>query len=332
MSSFIAFDLEGPLSPNDNAYDLMGLFPNGRKVFEIISRYDDLLTLAEKPGYEPGDTLALIVPFLVLHGITEADITRLAGEARLIPGTADLISRLLTSDWRVFCITTTYEQYALHLTHKVSIYAHNVACTPFPLDRLRQSLCQEESNLLQQTEQTIISLDPSDDNRIRQALDKFFWEQLPQTEVGKLISEVNPVGGRRKTVALQRFAEKYGEPLSRWVAVGDSITDCRMLTEVDRQGGLAIAFNANQFALPCATMSLASTNISDLTDVLQAWKKGLRKETSRVVLEKEKRGGTGDRAHFHWLVERNKVTGIDDVKQIHRRIRQLVRESAGNLG
>jgi energy-converting hydrogenase A subunit R len=133
MSSYIAFDLEGPLSPQDNAYDLMRLFPNGDRVFEVISRYDDLLTLDEKPGYEPGDTLALIVPFLVLHGIKEADIARLAAEATLVPGALDLVSWLCTDDWRVFCITTTYEQYAMHITHKLGIFAHNVACTPFPL-------------------------------------------------------------------------------------------------------------------------------------------------------------------------------------------------------
>ena len=47
----------------------MKLFPNGDRIFEVISRYDDLLTLEEREGYEPGDTLALIVPFLILHNI-----------------------------------------------------------------------------------------------------------------------------------------------------------------------------------------------------------------------------------------------------------------------
>jgi predicted HAD superfamily phosphohydrolase len=37
--NLICFDLEGPLAPQDNAYDLMKLFPHGGKVFEVISRY-----------------------------------------------------------------------------------------------------------------------------------------------------------------------------------------------------------------------------------------------------------------------------------------------------
>ena len=54
--NLICFDLEGPLAPQDNAYDLMKLFPNGDKIFEVISKYDDLLTLEGRENYEPGDT------------------------------------------------------------------------------------------------------------------------------------------------------------------------------------------------------------------------------------------------------------------------------------
>ena len=57
MKGVIVFDLEGPLSPMDLAFELMGLREGGDKVFAVISRYDDLLTLEGKAGYEPGDTL-----------------------------------------------------------------------------------------------------------------------------------------------------------------------------------------------------------------------------------------------------------------------------------
>jgi len=107
-----------------------------------------------------------------------------------------------------------------------------------------------------------------DDDRLKQRLDDFFWQKLPATDIGAIIKEVKPVGGRRKVAALNKFAEKYDQPLSNWIVVGDSITDFRMLQTIDNAGGLAIAFNANKYALPYATMSLASTHISDLTEVL----------------------------------------------------------------
>ena len=330
ISNFICFDLEGPLSPQDNAYELMKLFPNGDKIFEVISRYDDLLTLEEREDYEPGDTLALIVPFLVLHDISEKDIVTLATKASLTDGASELISRLQSRSWKVFCISTSYEQYALRITHKLGIYAHNVACTSLPLNRFRATSGKEDSALLQQTEQDMLTMSPAgDDGRIKQRLDYFFREKLPATDLGKAVKEVKPVGGQRKVDALNKFADTYEQPLSKWVVIGDSITDFRMLQTVDEAGGLAIAFNANEYALPHATMSLASTSISDLIEVSEAWQKGGRREVEKKVREKEKIGGRGDRGYFHWLSGRK---DIDEVIDAHKRIRRLVREEAGKLG
>jgi len=330
MANFICFDLEGPLSPQDNAYELMKLFLNGDKVFEVISRYDDLLTLEERADYEPGDTLALIVPFLVLHDISENDITTLAIKASLTDGAAKLVSWLQSRSWKVFCISTSYEQYAIHITQKLGIYAHNIACTPFPLDKFRVTLCKEDSTLLRQTEQDILTMSPVDnDDKIKQRLDYFFWEKLPTTDLGMAIKEVKPVGGWRKVAALNKFADTYDQPLSKWVVIGDSITDFRMLQAVEEEEGVAIAFNANEYALPYSTMSLASTSISDLTEVLEAWQKGQRARVEKVVREREKIGGAGDRGYFHWL---SGSKDIDEVIEIHKRIRRLVRQEAGKLG
>jgi energy-converting hydrogenase A subunit R len=330
MANFICFDLEGPLSPQDNAYELMKLFPKGDRIFEVISRYDDLLTLEEREDYEPGDTLALIVPFLILHNISEDDIATLAAKANLTGGAAKLIDWLLYSGWKVFCISTSYEQYAFHITQKLGIYAHNVACTTFALDKLRATLSQEEVKLLKQAEEDMLTMKPvADDKRIKQSLDKFFWESLPATDLGAAIKQVKPVGGRRKVAALTKFAEKYDQPLSKWVVIGDSITDFRMLQAVEEAKGLAIAFNANEYALPYATMGLASTLISDLTEVLEAWPKGQRGAVERIVKYKEKWEGKGDRGYFHWLSGRK---DIKDIIEVHKRIRKLVREEAGKLG
>jgi len=330
MSSYICFDLEGPFSPQDNAYELMKLFPSGEKIFEVISRYDDLLTMQEKEGYEPGDTLSLIVPFLVLHGISEKHVNMLAAKATLTDGADKLISWLWDNGWKVFCITTSYEQYALHITQKLGIYAHNVACTPFPIDRMHQEIDDEGKRLLQQMEEEILDMyPPTDDKRIQERLDRFFWEQLPATRIGAVIKEVKPVGGRHKAEALKAFSEKYGEPLSKWVVVGDSITDFRMFQAADKAGGLAIAFNANEYSIPYATMSMASTAISDLNQVLPSWQKGSRKEMEKTVKSKEKAGGQDNRGYFHWLAGRD---NREDIITLHKKIRLIVREEAGNLG
>ena len=58
-------DCEGPISKNDNAFELAANFiPNGDKLFANISKYDDVLAdVLQKPGYSAGSTLKLILPF-----------------------------------------------------------------------------------------------------------------------------------------------------------------------------------------------------------------------------------------------------------------------------
>jgi len=328
--NFICFDLEGPLSPQDNAYELMKLFPDGGRIFEVISRYDDLLALEGKEGYEPGDTLALIVPFLIYHGISENDIATLAARATLIPGAPDLVAQLKRWGWEVFCITTTYKQYAHRLCQRVGIPPDHIACTTLPLDRYRSMLSSADRARVERVEKDILSLRPvADDGAIKERLDRFFWVELAGTQMGAALGEVRPVGGRRKAEALEDFAKACGQPLSEAVVVGDSITDAEMLKAVSKAGGLAIAFNANEYALPHATLGLASTRLSDLAGALEAWQQGRRPAVEALVRAGERVGDGGDRGHFHWLL------GRDDLGQplaVHRRLRRLVREEAGRLG
>ncbi|MGA8848683.1 MAG: hypothetical protein WB564_02515 [Dehalococcoidia bacterium] len=328
--NLICFDLEGPLAPQDNAYELMKLFPHGGKIFEVISRYDDLLTLEGRPDYEPGDTLALIIPFLAYHGIEEEQIAAMGQKAELTPGATTLIAKLKSRGWYIFCISTSYEQYAFPITQRLDIPSDNVACTSFPLAQIRKLLSRDEFALLKQTEQEIVNLNPfTDDTRIKEYLDHFYWQKLPQTRWGRVISQVKPVGGRRKVEALEKFSTRMGKPLSHWAVVGDSITDFKMLQAVNKTGGLAIAFNANEYALPYSTVSLASVSLYDLWIILEVWEKGGRQDVEKAVKEKEKAGGAGDRGWLHWL---DGTKDITPALEIHKRIRRLVREEAAKLG
>jgi energy-converting hydrogenase A subunit R len=328
--NLICFDLEGPLAPQDNAYELMKLFPRGGKILEVISRYDDLLTLEARPDYEPGDTLALIIPFLVCHGITDEQITAMGQKAKLTAGAALLISKLESRGWYTFCLSTSYEQYAFPITQRLGMRHENVACTSLPLAQIRQLLSRKEFALLEQTENEIVNLNPfADDTRIKEYLDYFYWQKLPQTRWGRIINQVKPVGGRRKVEALHNFSTRMGKPLSDWTVVGDSITDFKMLRAVNKSGGLAIAFNANEYALPYSTLGLASVSLYDLWIVLEAWEKGGREDVERVVKEMEKAGGAKDRGWFQWL---DGIGDVVPVLDIHKRTRRLARQEAAELG
>jgi energy-converting hydrogenase A subunit R len=73
MKKVFISDCEGPISKNDNAFELTAHYvPNGERLFTVISRYDDVLAeVVKKPGYKAGDTLKLILPFLKAYGVTD---------------------------------------------------------------------------------------------------------------------------------------------------------------------------------------------------------------------------------------------------------------------
>jgi len=321
MPGWLFFDLEGPLSPEDNAYELLGLFPKGKHVFEAVSRYDDLLYVKKGEEYIPGNALALVIPFLLRHGISSRDMVRLAERARLIPGAHEIISWAKARGWKVGCITTAYEPFATVLTRKLGIPQENVVATKLPQDK-SFPLSEEEINLIDKVVEEIDSLSP-DDSRVKEILGRFFAFGLPRTRLGKITEMVNPVGGQTKVKAIRRFCSS----LANCVAVGDSITDGVMLKEVGKEGGISIAFNANEYALRASTVGLASTHISDLKPLLVAWEEGGRERAERAVKEKE--GGEGDRSIFHWLTGKEDLSHI---KEQHLRLRRSMRKEAALLG
>ena len=68
-------DCEGPLTLNDNAYEMADKFiENGGELFKILSLYDDyLVDIVKKENYKAGNTLKLILPFFVVENLTNRD-------------------------------------------------------------------------------------------------------------------------------------------------------------------------------------------------------------------------------------------------------------------
>jgi energy-converting hydrogenase A subunit R len=245
----ICFDLEGPLSPQDNAYEVMKLAENGGKVFEALSKYDDFLALKGRPGYEPGDTLKLIVPFLTYYDITEGDIKRVSEKAILVKGMKETIGYLKEKGIQVRIISTSYQQHAHSIGERLGVAKDEIASTKLEFKAI--SFDRRVFGSLKKIEERILSDGLTDESTAM--LDDLYFS----TGLFDLIG-VEVVGGQRKVRALLAFAEDAGLEVKDVVAVGDSITDFKMLSEVSKRGGLSIAFNANEYCLPYADKGLLS--------------------------------------------------------------------------
>jgi energy-converting hydrogenase A subunit R len=373
MEKTIFFDLEGPLSPQDNAYEVMKLIgKEGAFIFEVISRYDDIISLEGREGYEPGDTLALIVPFLLLHGITEADIKKVSERAKIVEGAEYLFEKLQAENWDIYIISTSYEQHAYNVGRKLGVPENKIICTNLSLKLLRKvlsktlrekkALPKEYLDTVKKAEEDIIELYSDIDNTelIVNRLDDFFFHQL--RALGYDIFTTRVIGGERKAEAVREIAKEKGEEPSDVIAVGDSITDYKMLKEVATHGGISVVFNGNEYAVPYANVGLASVDIRFLHIVCNAFVRGGKGEVMEVVTKwEENQGGfeknpadvprnciTDDIRNF---VMKQKVLGREkmpfpyfhnieqaderrkeEIIKIHKRVRLRVREEAAKLG
>jgi predicted HAD superfamily phosphohydrolase len=188
-------------------------------------------------------------------------------------------------------------------------------------------LHDDDFQAIEQLEKTIVTTDSIDDEWIKTKLDTLFMNELPGTNFKPVLTEVRPVGGRYQVEALNKFASIHNKPLSDWLVVGNTVANIEMLQEVNRNGGISIAFNADKNVLPHATLGLASTRVDDLLPVFELWERDNRSELEKFIRNKEKTGGTGNRNHFHLFAD---TADISAALEVHTKISDIVKEEAAH--
>jgi len=267
-------DCEGPLALNDNAFELCREFlpPLGARFFIQVSRYEEYLTgLAQRPGYQAGDTLRFILPFLRARGVTNAMLRDFSTRSlRLVPGAEQAYRFLHGFNFPIFEISTSYRHFAEAVGVRLGFKAEQIFCTELDLDRYR---CPEaESAELLELMQEIaaapdIELPPSATSAsdlpepVREAvgrLDRIFGERLPALKIGALCREVKPLGAAEKAKAVADSLSRTGLKMTDAIYVGDGSTDVAAFEAVRAGGGLALSFNGNGAAVRAAEVVVVS--------------------------------------------------------------------------
>ena len=220
-------DCEGPLTLNDNAYEIAAEYiEDGDKLFKIISRFDDYLAdELKKPGYHAGDTLKLIVPFFKLAGLANRDLIKFSREhIYLVEGSKEMLS-LANDLMDAYIVSTSYGQYI-------------------------NALCDYMDFPFENTYHTELDLDGS-----------------PSSGVGvgfkspRFIKELEKIEEFRKIIL--EHPEESKEDFSsgdKIIYAGDSITDVEPLEYAKNHGGLAVSFNGNEYPLNVANIAVVSEN------------------------------------------------------------------------
>lgn len=247
-------DCEGPLSVNDNAFELAGHFiPDGEKFFSEVSSYDDILVdEIKRPGYNAGDTLKLIIPFLIAYGADNQKIIDFSREnVMMVPGATETMS-YVESIMPSFIVSTSYGQYIKALCDLTGFSFENTYFTQADLDT--HVLSQEEKERLMEIKDIIVN------GADFETMDKIFFEEIPQMEIGKILLEIKTVGGEGKKLAVEDILKKNNAFADSIMYVGDSITDVEPLNFAKENKGVSVSFNGNEYAINAADIAIISKN------------------------------------------------------------------------
>lgn len=278
-------DCEGPLTLNDNAYELAAEFiEDGGKLFKIISRFDDYLVDDVKlENYHAGDTLKLIVPFYKLAGLTNEKMIKFSREnIYLVDGSDDTLrfaNELIDS----FIVSTSYGQYIEALCNYIDFPFQNTYHTQLDVDgatNFNQSDKKSDNvSSSSNNSQTIVGdkspkfieelkkveefrkiiLEHGEENEDDfNVLYDIFFNEFPKLEINKYIESVKTVGGKGKQIAVEDIVERLDLGHGSIIYMGDSITDVEPLQYARDNGGLSVSFNGNEYPMNVAEIAVIS--------------------------------------------------------------------------
>ena len=282
---FFATDCEGPISINDNAMEMAADFlPRGDLFFARVSKYDDFLADVEKrPGYRAGDTLKLILPFFKAFDVTEKAMALFSrNHILLLPQARETLS-FIASLLPCYIISTSYRPYIQALCRAIGHPEQNSFSTPVPLDTYPLKTGEKErlKNLAEEIagfpefdwpDSAAGPADLSEKTRaIIGRLNRIFWGEIAAMDIGRLLNDIQPVGGEEKAAAFRQIASTLNQPLANGFYVGDSITDVQVFRQVNQAGGVTLSFNGNAYAVREARLAVLSPTTLPIAVLAQAF-------------------------------------------------------------
>lgn len=341
----LCMDCEGPITLNDNAFEICAHFlPRGEQFFSLVSRYDDYCAdVLRRKDYRPGTTLAFIVPFLKAHNLDNELLRAFAKETlAFVPGAPEMVGHAL-SLLPVYIISTSYRPYIEAVTEILHLPIEQTFSTPLDLTF---TMSGEERDILLALYEELATMHlapPAHGAKAEagnlpaiQRLDEIFFRKLPAMPSGGLLSNTIPVGGHEKWRALRQAVQAHGVSHGDTMYVGDSITDERVLRLLRKGGGCAISFNGNTYAVHAAEFACIAPKASALVPVITAFARGgtagvreLAGRWASRTVETNQYGLSLESAVFAQIDD----TTIDTIQRLSQQQRMSLRgKKQGSLG
>ena len=250
--SFIT-DCEGPLTLNDNAFELADNFiENGGNLFKILSLYDDyLVDIVKKENYKAGNTLKLILPFFVVENLKNKDLVDFSQNHIYSVEDSKFLLTYLQKAMNTYIVSTSYGQYIEAISKYMELPFENTFYTKVDVDAL--ALTDDEINKINEFKQMI--LDNPEDYEL---FDDIFFSQIAKMSIYENIKDIEVVGGQGKKLAIDKIIERDNINKNEIFYIGDSITDVEPLDFAFKNNGISVSFNGNEYPLKVAEIAVVS--------------------------------------------------------------------------
>lgn len=250
--SFIT-DCEGPLTLNDNAFELSASFiENGDELFKTLSLYDDYLAdVVKKENYKAGNTLKLILPFFISENLKNDDLVEFSRKHIYSVNDSKFLLSYLKKAMNTYIVSTSYGQYIEAVSNYMEVPFENTFYTKVNLDNL--TLNDEEIEKIGEFKKMILD-NPTD----YELFDDIFFSQITEMGFYECIRDVDVVGGEGKKLAIDEIIRRDGINVDEILYIGDSITDVEPLEFARRNDGISISFNGNEYPLKVAEIAIVS--------------------------------------------------------------------------
>lgn len=252
--SFIT-DCEGPLTLNDNAFELaVNFIEDGGELFKILSLYDDYLAdVVKKENYKVGNTLKFILPFFVVENLKNRVMVEFSQDNIYSVSGSKFLLKYLKESMNTYIVSTSYGQYIEAVSNYMDVPFENTFYTKVDVDELE--LTDEESEKINEFKKIILE-NPDDYD----AFDNIFFKEIPKMSIYEKIKPIEVVGGEGKKLAIDEIIKRDNININEILYIGDSITDVEPLEFARKNNGISISFNGNEYPLKVAEIAIISPN------------------------------------------------------------------------
>ena len=277
--SFIT-DCEGPLTLNDNAFEMSAHFiENGDQLFKILSLYDDYLAdVVKKENYKAGNTLKLILPFFVCDNVKNSDLIDFSQNNIYAVNDSKFLLSYLKKSMNTYIVSTSYGQYIEALSNYMEFPFKNTFYTKVDVDAL--TLTDEEMEKITEFKHMIL-----DDPENYELFDEIFFSEIPKMGIYDDIRKINVVGGPGKKMAIDEIIERDGINVGEILYIGDSITDVEPLEFARENNGISISFNGNEYPLKVAEIAIVSPSAVATCIIANIYSNASRKDVLEFIEE-----------------------------------------------